>query len=527
MKGIYKLILITCAAMAITGCIGKFEDYNRNPYQPPTVPTNNLLKTMFEVYASPQQNSCQFNNVMWACYSGHITSPHNWGRGTELFAYFNPRSDWNQATTNELFTKIYSSHFIIEQSSKGEGVIFAIAQLTRIHAMQQVATIQGPLPYTQVAAGETRVAYDDEETAWKAMFADLDKVIATLKNAAASGISTDLQEVDQIYNGDCSKWLKFANTLKLRMAIRISGVAPEFAQAKAEEAVMDGVMTSVNDSAYDNDNSGQTNNGYKIVHSWGELRANACLVSYMNGYKDPRREAYFSEADKSLGGGYIGVRSGTKNSPDKGTYGKYSSFAIATKRLNGVADAGENPQPIMYASEAAFLRAEGALKGWNMNGTPQSLYEEGVRLGFEEFGVSGVEAYLADKTSTPGDHVDPINSADSYTNKSEVTIAWNPSDSKEVKLEKIITQKWIANLLNPVEGWADFRRTGYPRIFPPVMNASQDGCTLERQVRRLKFPQSEYEGNAANTEAACAFLNGGSDTHSADLWWAMKSNGQY
>lgn len=527
MKGIYKFILVLSVAAVATGCIGKFEEYNRHPYQPPTVPVNNLLKTMFEVYASPQQNDCQFNNCMWACYSGHITSPHNWNRGTELFAYFNPRADWNQSTTNTFFTKIYSSHFIIEQSTGGEGVIYAISQLTRIHAMQQVATMQGPLPYSQVKAGETKVAYDDEPTAWAAMFEDLDEVIFILKNAAASGVSMDLQEVDQIYNGDCTKWLKFANTLKLRMAIRISGADPVLAQKKAEEAVADGVMTSIGDSAYDNGNSGQTNNGYKIVHSWGELRANACLVSYMNGYNDPRRAAYFSETtEPGAAGLYVGVRSGTSTPPAQ-NYNSYSSFRIATAVPEGGKDAGENPQPIMYASEAAFLRAEGALKGWNMGGTAKALYEEGIRLGFDEFKVSGADAYIADNTSTPGDHVDPRNSADSYTNKSEITIAWDESATTEQKLERIITQKWIANLLNPIEGWADFRRTGYPQIFPPVVNASQDGCTLERQMRRLEFPKNEYDGNEANTVAACAYLPGGVDSHNADLWWAKKSNGQY
>lgn len=525
MKGIYKFILLVCVAAWATGCIGKFEEYNRNPYQPPTVPVNNLLKSMFEIYASPQQNDCQFNNCMWACYSGHITSPHNWNRGTEIFAYFNPRDDWNQSTTNTFFTKIYSSYFIIEQSTGGEGIIYAIAQLTRIHAMQQIATMQGPLPYTQVKAGNTKVAYDDEPTAWKAMFEDLDAVIVTLKNAAASGISEDLAEVDQIYNGDCSKWLKFANTLKLRMAIRISGADPAYAQTKAEEAVADGVLTSVSESAYDNTNSGQTNNGYKIVHSWGELRANACLVSYMNGYEDPRRAAYFSEAASYLGGGYVGVRSGTSTPPAQ-NYNDYSSFRIATAIPAGGKDAGENPQPIMYASEAAFLRAEGALMGWNMGGTAKSLYEEGIRLGFEEFKVAGADAYMQNNTLTPGDYVDPQHSVDNYTNRSEITIAWNEGATQAQKLEKIITQKWIANLLNPIEGWADFRRTGYPQIFPPVNNASQDGCTNERQMRRLKFPKNEYDGNQENTEAAANFLSGG-DTFNSDLWWALKSNGQY
>lgn len=521
-----KIICILAAAICLSGCIGKFEEYNRNPYQPTTVPVRDLLSSMFNVYASPQQNECQFNNCMWACYSGQITAPHNWGKGTATFAYFNAEEGWNQSTTNTFFTKIYSNYFIIKESTKEEGIIYAIAQLTRIFAMQEVASLQGPIPYTKVRAGDIYVEYDDEETVWKAMFDDLDGVIRTLTDAG-SGVNDDLNEIDQIYGGDCRRWLKFANTLKLRMAMRISGIAPEYARTKAEEAVASGVLSGIDDSAYDTTNSGQTNNGYKIVDGWGELKANACLVSYMNGYADPRRAAYFTEADESLGGGYIGVRSGTNEPPVPADYNGYSSFRIARVANKGLKDAGANPMPIMYASEAWFLRAEGALRGWDMGGTAGELYEEGIRKSFEEFDVAGADEYMADSEKRPGNHTDPKSSIDSYTNQSTVTIAWNEGDTFQTKLERIITQKWIANLLNPLEGWSDFRRTGYPKIFPPVKSASQDGCGLQRQMRRLHFPESEYNGNRANTEAACAFLPGGQDSDNADLWWALKSNGQY
>ena len=91
-------------------------------------------------------------------------------------------------------------------------------------------------------AGETEAPYDNEQTVWHAMFDDLDNAITILKSAATFGVNQDLAVVDQFYKGDCSKWLKFANTLKLRMAIRISGVEPEYAQTKAQEAVLGGVM---------------------------------------------------------------------------------------------------------------------------------------------------------------------------------------------------------------------------------------------------------------------------------------------
>ncbi len=103
--------------------------------------------------------------------------------------------------------------------------------------------------------------------------------------------------------------MKFANTLKLRMAIRVSGVA-DYAQAKAEEAVRGGVLESVSDSSYDTTSSGINENGYAIVSGWGEVRANACITSYMNGYKDPRRSAYFTKQAAGFSEDYVGVRSG-------------------------------------------------------------------------------------------------------------------------------------------------------------------------------------------------------------------------
>lgn len=521
MKNILKYIISIVLMGSMFGCLNKFEEYNSNQYEPDKVPPVLLLNTMFETLASPQQNTCQMNNTMWACFSGHITAPNNWGKGFNLFAYFNATEEWNESTTNDLFTKIYSTLYRIEDLTQKRGIIYSIAQLTRVHAMQIVTTLQGPLPYSQMAAGKTSVAYDNEETAWRALFNDLNAAIAVIKVGAEAGVSSQLAAGDQFYAGDCRKWLKFANTLKLRMAIRISGISPDFAREMAAEAVRDGVMDSIDDSAYDNTNSGQANNGFSIIDSWGEVRANACLVSYMNGYDDPRRAAYFTQQTYDKNGGYIGVRSGTTTSPSAANYEGYSRLMIATD--------GAFPQPVMYASEAAFLRAEGALKGWEaeMNGSAQQLYEEGIRLAFAEFKMGGADLYLSNSKLTPGDHIDLLSPNDNFTNQSSITIQWNNADSNELKLERILTQKWIANYLNPIEGWADFRRTGYPKIFPPTKSMSQDGVSVTRQQRRLHFAQKEYNNNGTETTAAVALLNGGVDSDAADLWWALKSNGQY
>lgn len=505
-----KYIGIGAAMIMAASCTTNFEEFNTNPYQPNKVPANTLLSTMFEVYASPQQNDCQMNNTMWACFSGHVTAPQSWGKGDQLFCYYNVVENFNEATWNTYFGKIYTNLFQIANLTEKKGLIYSIAQVTRVFAMQRIASLQGPLPYTKVTQGNTTAAYDDEKTAWHAMFDDLNAAIKILEEAATMGTNADLASVDQFYKGDCARWLKFANTLKLRMALRISNADEAFAKQQAEEAVKSGVMDNVNDSSWDWTNSNQGVNGYNVVDSWGEVKANACIVAYMNGYEDPRREAYFTKNSK---GAYIGVRSGSADTPSPTAYNDYSRLKIATQKTAA--------QPVMYAAEAAFMKDEGALKGWNMGeGSAESFYKQGIQLSFDEFKVQGADNYM-NSTKKPGNHVDQTHPGDNYTNTSQVTVKWTESDSKEVKLEKILTQKWIACYLDPLMGWSDYRRTGYPQIFPATKSANAS-CTTKRGQRRLHFSEKEYRTNKENTENAIKMIHGGQDTNGADLWWALK-----
>ncbi len=522
MNKIYRNILLLVSAGVIAGgCTKNFEEYNTNPYEPEALPVTSFFPAMLDCLASPEENPCQRNNTFWACFGGYVTAPNSWSRGT-LYSTMNVDDDWNKWTVDWYFTAeggkgLYPGWFSVQRQTDGEGYYFQMAQLLRVYVMSMVASLQGPLPYTSVANGDFYVAYDDEQTAWHAMFDDLDAAIAEIQAAAVSG-STPLSSVDRVYGGDNSKWVKFANTLKLRMAMRISSVDPVYAQQKAEEAVAAGVMESIDDSAYDNLNGRYPNGYYQVSAGWGsyEVKANACIVAYMNGYQDPRRAAYFTryEASDDAPEEYIGVRSGIQGCIPS-DYRYYSGLIYESLDRT-------TPMPIMFAAEAAFLRAEGALKGWNMGGTAQQFYEQGIRLSFAEWGVEGADAYIANNTLTPGNHTDPLVGENNVTNKSKVTIAWDEGASDDQKLEKIITQKWIAGFPSSLEGWSDFRRTGYPYLFAPRNNLSQPQIDGERQQRRLRFSQSEYERNAANVEAAAAKLEGG-DEDGTELWWALKN----
>src|SRR5574344_1271191 len=176
---------------------------------------------------------------------------------------------------------------------------------------------------------------------------------------------------------------------------------------------------------------------YGIANTWGDSRDNATISSYMNGYADHRRDKYFTLCTftgSNIKNGYIGVRAGDdKINKENAKYYSLPNFA------------SKQDVCLFRASETMFLRAECALRGWNMGGDAKKLYEEAVKLSFDEYGLSAkVLDYLNDETKVPENYVDPRNKGN-YTIHSKITIKWNDADPFETKLERLITQKWIAN----------------------------------------------------------------------------------
>ncbi len=182
-----------------------------------------------------------------------MSATNSWGR---QFLYATYNIDDESGTSGRptgTSTRFTATTFQITRLTNETGPVFSLAQMLRVNIMQYVVNMQGPLPYSQVKMGTFAVPYDDEQTAYMAMFEDLDKAIAGLKSA--QGILEEDNTVapyDRVYGGDYSKWLKYANTLKLRMAIRIARVEgqEEFAHRKALEAVQEGVMSSASDTAH-------------------------------------------------------------------------------------------------------------------------------------------------------------------------------------------------------------------------------------------------------------------------------------
>jgi hypothetical protein len=177
----------------------------------------------------------------------------------------------------------------------------------------------------------------------------------------------------------------------------------------------------------------------------------------------------------------------------------------------------------MSVSEVSFLQAEAALRGWVGAGSAAVHYTNGVTASFTQHGVADVAMYLADNTSTPADFVDVLEPANNIAYASDVKIAYNAAGTQEEQLEQIITQKWIAMFPDGQEAWSEFRRTGYPRIFPVVLNKSGGEIDTAIQIRRINFPASQRNTNSSNVDIAVGYLKG-ADTGGTRLWWDISGS---
>ena len=437
------------------------------------------------------------------------------------------RYNWNKEswygdmfTTN--YTRTMNAWRSLKQAIDDENdPRYALAQILKVAAMHRVTDTYGPIPYLSFGV-ENEVPYDSQKDVYYRFFEELDAAVETLAPYANAG-ETLFTDYDCVYRGDLTKWVKFANSLRLRLALHLAYVDASKAQQEAEAALAAplGVMTEATDIAQLQHISPlETYESpiYIVGVSWKDLRMGATLDSYMNGYEDPRLASYFNT---TTDGTYRGIRAGMANTVSKDAYAPEAEGSLTG--LFSVPNVNSTSNVVwMLASESYFLRAEGALRGWSMGDTAENLYRKGVETSFAENNAGDASSYLADDTLTPADYTDLVTAAYSTDARGDITIAWNEADGFEKNLERIITQKYIALYPNGQEAWTEFRRTGYPKVFPVCVNESNGGCVdTETQIRRLAFPQSEYNTNREQLDKGITLL-GGPDNPGTKLWWDAK-----
>jgi hypothetical protein len=512
-------------SLLLCGCTSGFESMNTNPNAATTtmMQADNLLtgsffvqmeKNVFVVGEGYDGDYQIIQNLAGDVYSGQFGSCGLWYSNQNNTTY-KLISSWYNDEFNRAYTNIMTPWYSIKEVAQDESPqTVALATIVKVAAMDRCTDMYGPIPYKNFGNGSLQSSYDSQKDVYYAFFDELNDAITTLTDFhTKNSDATILADYDFIYSGNVASWIKFANSLKLRLAMRLAYVDPTKAQEEAESAVSQsiGVMTSASDVAELQHTTSMSYNHpiYKICYSFDETRMGAMMDSYLNGYKDPRISAYFVAASDGV---YRGIRNGI-NITTKATYSE-GPFS----KINFTAS---TPMVWMQPAEVYFLRAEGALRGWNMGGTAQSFYETGIKTSFTYWGVSGVDTYIADATSVPAAYTDPQNSGNNASALSMRTIKWDDAATTEQKLERIIIQKWIAIFPDGQEAWSEYRRTGYPKMFPVVVNYSGGTISTDTQIRRLPFPSTEYTSNATEVAKAVNLL-GGSDNGGTKLWWDKK-----
>lgn len=541
-KKIVPLFMI--GAIAATGCTSDFENINNDPngLDPDQIQVESrFAMPMQSIYLNYQNRDYEYQlqqNLNADLYSGYLANPTPFG-GNNNNSTYSLNDGWdNMAFKAGMLYVLKPISQIIESSTQmGYADYVAMAKIIRVAAMHRVSDIYGPIPYSKTMQGGQSVPYDSQESLYEQFFTELEEAVNALTEFVDNNPDAAIGRItsfDQMCGGNYVRWIRFANTLRLRLAMRIVKVNPAKAKTIAEAAVAQkyGVLTTA-DKNIEVKSTTLTNPLQVICFAYGDCRVGASYESILKGYSDPRLEKtvlavgwmekggnpadILDKSGKPTGsiGKYIGIRQGAIL-PDKSNYEMFSNVNMDKNDKSTMS----YPLPIMKVAEAYFLRAEGALRGWNMSGTSQDLYEQGIKVSFDEHAIpaSAYATYIADAVSTAADYVDPFNSGNNIAGVNDVTVKWEDSDPNETKLQKIITQKWIAMFPEGQEAWSEFRRTGYPKLFPVVENRSGGIIPNGEFIKRLPFTEEERNTNLEAVEEARTMLSG-PDNANTRLWW--------
>ena len=426
--------------------------------------------------------------------------------------------------------------------------IKAINLLYYCIAAQEQADLSGPYTYLEDKQNsEEPYVYNDIETIYYGIEKNLNTIVEVLNNFESrpewykNKISEILMQYNQtsrgIFDGDMGvgSYIKLANSLKLRMAMHIVKVAPATAQKWAEEAVAGGVIESVNEQhGIFPSISGFIHPLKDIATQWNDLRLSASFESLLmsldhpytkylflpNAYDIPHKNGKdVLPANSRICGIRSGILVGDGQSQAVNKRQGYSTITI------DVIEHKYCPAYFIKWAEVDFLRAEGALRGWEMGGTAEFFYNRGIQNAYMEEPLFGtdytmyVDEYMARTEPVDYVNVDPMGDGPDWPSVTKIGVAWNEGDDQETKLEKIITQKYIALFPLSTEAWTELRRTGYPKLFPVLNTDDGDGSIKQGEmIRRIPWVPTDPVA-VGMVEATGISALGGPDEQATRLWW--------
>lgn len=494
MKRIYSLTKLSLAfsVILLNACTSGFDELNTNPsivtkevMKPEMLLTSVLKNSIFEVHGSGSIHE-------WAgYYSNPATAPlsnRNW-------------ADPFMAHYRNYVLNISEAVRLSEREPLRANQ-HAIARIWRVWVFHQLTDAYGDIPYFQsgldVEDAVNAPAYDSQESIYQDLLSEL-KVTAAMLSDDPNMISYGAADI--LFQGNVEKWRRFANSLRLRLAMRVRYASPDLAKEHILEVISEPLIDSNEfNAALTTEGEGAANvnnrNPFynRSISNTVPLYASLTTSENLLERNDPRLEIYITPAPE----------------PQDGALWRGRPLAVDLEQEEGWSGSGYYAQEhiasvgsyflkpvyrimVLNAAEVSFLRAEAALAGFTSEDS-EALLKDGVRKSLEYYNVNStqIEAYLkSDFLTLDG--------------------------SEEEQLEEIIVQKWLANYYQGNESWAEYRRTGYPLIWV----GKQSNDTGQTIPRRMTYPDDEYFKNEANVRSAVERMGNG-DSYASRVWWDKK-----
>ena len=377
------------------------------------------------------------------------------------------------------------------------------AHIMRAVIFHRITDIYGDVPYSEAGLGYYELIYKPKYDAQQSIYEDM---LAELEGAA-NGFDPngDALTGDLIFGGDLTKWKKFANSMMLRLAMRLTKIDAAKAEAYAKKAVAGGVMTSNDDNAlirHDASTDRLTPCRVSIVlnlsYESPKMRLSNTFVDWMKSKGDPRLFVYGKNPDGTtnpvttfgMPNGYDESNKKISDAPGypaNGLDGYIAPNLAVIGKMNG-------PTFLQTYAEVELLLAEAAQRSWAVGGTASEHYNKGVKAAL---------TYLS-QYDPAGAIADGI--ADAYVGANALQAGQ--------ELKQIAEQYWAATFLNEYEAFANWRRTGYPQLTPTSFPTDITGGKIPR---RLRYPTGEYSNNEAHINEAVAHQ--GADNNLTPVWW--------
>lgn len=470
MKNIKNKIIgaLFLVALVVSGC--EFGDTNEDPSSVITAPINQQLTSLtVNVGFLAGSDLNRFSSLMMQQYSGQTVGATTQTQFYEQFQIVG--SDLNNVWSSIYATVLNDAENVINGATASNSPHYSgVAKILKAYTYQLAVDTWGSIPYsdTQKLAANVKPKYDTDEAIYTNLISLLDEGIAEV-SATTSAISpgTNSTIFPGTFTTTRTNWIKFANTLKLRIFLHYSEKDATFAKSKIDALINSGVPMMASNSDNFQMNFVDAANARNPIDQFetnraGNLVVNAKLINLMNAKTDPRRQFYFTQFPAGSGL-YVGAVAGAPAGP--GNYSKFHTYLRGT--LTGTTYSGAAPIRMLTFAEYNFIRAEAALR-FGSPGSAQTFFQAGIRASMESAGVAAADitTYLTDNGTLAG------------TNAQQ--------------LEQIITEKYIANYGVVLEPWSDWRRTGYPVLALP------SNAVTTFIPRSLFYPQSEIDLNPEN-----------------------------